>query len=245
MGVRGTDVARGAADLVLTDDNFASIVHAVEEGRRQVDNLRKFVRYLLCSNLGEAAAIVANVLLGGPLILLPVQILWINLVTDGVTAVALALEPLETDAMRRPPRPVREPLLDRSGWLLVVGVGSFIGLAALALFQTALGDPGGEARARTLAFTGLVAMEKVAVLGFRALHAPLPAVGFFSNPWLLAALVSMLALQVAAVQTPWLGGLLHTAPLAPADWLLVAAVSIPALLLIEAVKWSAWRRRQA
>jgi Ca2+-transporting ATPase len=242
MGVRGTDVARGAADMVLTDDNFASIVHAVEEGRRQVDNLRKFVRYLLCSNLGEATAIVANVLLGGPLILLPVQILWINLVTDGVTAVALALEPLEKGAMRRPPRPVREPLLDRSGWLLVVGVGGFIGLAALVLFQTALGDPGGEARARTLAFTGLVAMEKLAVLGFRALHAPLHAVGFFSNPWLLVALVSMLALQVAAVQTPWLGGLLHTAPLAPADWLLVAAVSVPALLVIEGVKWRASRR---
>jgi Ca2+-transporting ATPase len=243
MGLRGTDVARGAADLVLTDDNFASIVHAVEEGRRQVDNLRKFVRYLLCSNLGEATAIVANVLLGGPLILLPVQILWINLVTDGVTAVALALEPLEAGAMRRPPRPVREPLLDRGGWILVIGVGAWIGLAALALFQSALGDPGGEARARTLAFAGLVAMEKVAVLGFRALRAPLGAVGVASNPWLLAALASMLALQVAAVQTPWLASLLHTVPLALADWLLIAALSLPALLVIEGLKWRAWRRR--
>jgi Ca2+-transporting ATPase len=243
MGMRGTDVARGAADMVLTDDNFASIVHAVEEGRRQVDNLRKFVRYLLCSNLGEATAIVANVLLGGPLILLPVQILWVNLITDGVTAVALALEPLEAGAMQRPPRPVREPLLDRGGWLLVVGLGGWIGLAALVLFQQALGDPAGEVHARTLAFTGLVAMEKVAVLGFRALRAPLGAVGFWSNPWLLAALAGMLSLQVAAVHVPWLQRILHTAPLAPADWLLIAALSLPGLLVIEGAKWVAWRRR--
>jgi Ca2+-transporting ATPase len=217
MGIRGTEVARGASDMVLTDDNFASIVHAVEEGRRQVDNLGKFVRYLLCSNLGEATAIVANVMLGGPLILFPVQILWINLVTDGVTAVALALEPAEAGSMQRPPRPAREPLLDRRGWLWIVGIGGWIGLAALALFQLHLGDADGELRARTLAFTGLIVMEKVAVLGFRALRAPLGVIGWTSNPWLLAAIASMLALQVAAVHVPWLGSLLHTTPLAATD----------------------------
>jgi Ca2+-transporting ATPase len=241
MGIRGTDVARGAADMVLTDDNFASIVHAVEAGRRQVDNLRKFVRYLLSANLGEATAIIANVLLGGPLILLPVQILWINLVTDGVTAVALALEPLEAGAMRRPPRPVREPLLDRRGWLAVLGIGGWIGLAVLVLFQQAL-DGGDEARARTLAFTGLVVLEKAAVLGFRSLHAPLSVVGWGSNPWLLAAIASMLALQAAAVHVPWLGALLHTTPLSPRDWLLLVALALPAPILGEAWKRATWRR---
>ena len=103
MGIRGTDVARSAADLILMDDNFRSIVAAVEEGRRQFDNIRKFVRYILSAHLGEVLAILANILLGGPLILLPVQILWMNLVTDGMTAIALGLEPGERDNMRRPP----------------------------------------------------------------------------------------------------------------------------------------------
>jgi Ca2+-transporting ATPase len=245
MGVRGTEVARASSDMVLTDDNFASIVHAVEEGRRQVDNLGKFVRYLLCSNLGEATAIVANVLLGGPLFLFPVQILWINLVTDGVTAVALALEPVEAGTMRRPPRPAREPLVDRRGWLWIVGLGGWIGLATLVLFQLHLGDADGEVRARTLAFTGLIVMEKFAVLGFRALHAPLGVIGWASNPWLLAAIGSMLALQVAAVHTPWLGALLHTTPLAATDWLLLVAIALPAPVVLEVWKRLAWRRRRA
>jgi Ca2+-transporting ATPase len=210
-----------------------------------VDNLGKFVRYLLCSNLGEATAIVANVLLGGPLFLFPVQILWINLVTDGVTAVALALEPLEHGAMQRPPRPAREPLVDRRGWLWIVAIGGWIGIATLALFQLHLDAPGGEARARTLAFTGLVVMEKFAVLGFRALRAPLGVVGLASNPWLLVAIASMLALQVAAVHTPWLGALLHTVPLAPADWLLLLALALPAPLVLELGKRIAWARRGA
>jgi Ca2+-transporting ATPase len=241
MGVRGTDVARGAADMVLLDDDFASIVHAVEEGRRQVDNLQKFVRYLLSANLGEAAAIIANVLLGGPLILLPVQILWINLVTDGVTAVALALEPLEAGAMRRAPRPVRQPLVDRRGWLQVLAIGGWIAVAVLVLFHQAL-DAGDEVRARTLAFTGLVVLEKAAVLGFRSLSAPLSAVGWASNPWLLAAIASMLGLQAAAVHLPWLGALLHTTPLSASDWLLLLVLALPALVLSEAWKRAAWRR---
>jgi Ca2+-transporting ATPase len=115
MGLRGTDVAKGASDMILTDDNFASIIGAVEEGRRQYDNIQKFVRYLLSSNTGEVLAILVNILLGGPLILLPVQILWMNLVTDGMTAVALGLEPVEKDTMHRPPRAVQETILDRGG----------------------------------------------------------------------------------------------------------------------------------
>ena len=123
MGIRGTEVAKGASDMVLTDDNFASIVSAVEEGRRQYDNIQKFVRYLLSSNTGEVTAIFINILLGGPLILLPVQILWMNLVTDGVTSVALGLEPVEPGIMQRPPRDQRDPILDRRGILTILGLG--------------------------------------------------------------------------------------------------------------------------
>jgi Ca2+-transporting ATPase len=134
MGLRGTDVAKGAADLVLTDDNFASIIGAVEEGRRQYDNIQKFVRYLLSSNIGEVVAIFINILLGGPLILLPVQILWMNLVTDGLTAVALGLEPAERDIMRRPPRDPRAAILASGGVLTVLRLGGYIGLVTLGSF---------------------------------------------------------------------------------------------------------------
>jgi Ca2+-transporting ATPase len=116
---------------------------------------------------------------------------------------------------------------------------------ALALFWLHLDAAGGEARARTLAFSGLVVLEKVAVLGFRALRAPLSAVGFFSNPWLLAAIVSMLGLQVAAVHWPPLGALLHTTPLAATDWLLLFALALPALCVLEGWKLLAWRRAAA
>ena len=104
MGKRGTDVARDAADLVLLDDNFATIVRAIREGRRQFENVRKFVRYMLSSNAGEVLALLANILIGGPLIFLATQILWMNLITDGITAVALGLEKATPDTMERPPR---------------------------------------------------------------------------------------------------------------------------------------------
>ncbi len=119
MGLRGTDVARGASDMVLTDDNFSSIIGAIEEGRRQYDNTQKFFRYLLSSNAGEVLAIFTSILLRGPLILIPVQILWMNLITDGLSAVALGVEPAEADVMRRPPRDTRAAVLDRRGLGLI------------------------------------------------------------------------------------------------------------------------------
>jgi len=127
MGKRGTDVAKGAADMILLDDNFASIINAVWEGRRQYDNIKKFVTYLLSSNTGEVIAIFVNILIWGPLILLPVQILWMNLVTDGMTAVALGLEPAEKGLMERPPRAVNAPFLQLRGIVMIVLLGGYIG----------------------------------------------------------------------------------------------------------------------
>ena len=135
MGKKGTDVAKSAADIVLTDDNFVSIVNAVKEGRREYDNIQKFVQYLLASNSGEVIAIFVNILLGGPLILIPVQILWMNLVTDGMTAVALGVEPAEKGIMKRPPRGVDEPILDRYGMIMIALLGGYVGLATLWLFH--------------------------------------------------------------------------------------------------------------
>ncbi|MEP1646915.1 HAD-IC family P-type ATPase, partial [Rhodopirellula bahusiensis] len=242
MGKRGTDVAKGAADIVLTDDNFSSIIGAVEEGRRQYDNIQKFVRYLLSSNTGEVVAIFLNILIGGPLLFLPVQILWMNLVTDGLTAVALGLEPAEKDTMHRPPRRPDEPVLTKSGMAMIAAMGTYVGLASLWLFHHYLddSDPSSIATAQTVAFTGIIVVEKINVLNFRSLSAPIWTIGFWSNPWVLVAIASTISLQVAAVYVPAMQSILHTVPLSLADWGLIVVVSLPVFVLVECIKAIGW-----
>ena len=244
MGQRGTDVAKGAADMILLDDNFASIINAVREGRRQYDNIKKFVTYLLSSNTGEVIAIFVNILLGGPLILLPVQILWMNLVTDGMTAVALGLEPAEKGLMERPPRAVNAPFLQLRGVVMIVLLGGYIGGGTLWLFQHYLnsGLPEHEAvaLAQTVAFTGIIILEKMNVFNYRSLHAPMPVIGFFSNPWVLGAWTLTVAAQVAAVYVPFLQEALHTVPLRWEDWLLIFEVAVPIFVVVELYKAFEW-----
>jgi Ca2+-transporting ATPase len=242
MGLRGTDVAKGASDMILTDDNFASIIGAVGEGRRQYDNIQKFIRYLLSSNTGEVIAIFINILLNAPLILLPVQILWMNLVTDGLTALALGVEPAEEGIMDRPPRPPDAPILSRRGLIQIVGFGAYIGAATLFLFHFyRLGLDRGIAEAQTMAFTGMVLLEHMNVFNFRALHAPMRVVGFFSNPWLLGAWSATIGLQVAVVYVPFLQNAFNTVPLGLEDWLWILAVSLPVFFIGEVVKAVEWR----
>jgi len=245
MGLRGTDVAKGASDIVLMDDNFASIVAAIEEGRRQYDNIRKFVRYLLSSNTGEVLAIFANVVLGGPLILLPVQILWMNLVTDGMTAVALGLEPAERSIMRRPPRAPEEPILDRTGIAIVLALGLYIATATLWIFWSYLssGRPEDAILAQTIAFTGIIVLEKANVFNFRVLEEPLFRVGPFSNPWVIVAWLGTMGLQVAAVYVPFLQDALHTVPLGLRDWGFISLFAVPVFLVPELWKWRISRMR--
>ncbi len=234
MGKRGTDVAQSAADMLLTDDNFASIIGGVEEGRRQYDNIQKFVRYLLTSNTGEVIAIALGLLLGGPLILLPVQILWMNLVTDGLSALALGLEPAEPNLMQRQPLKPREPILSRRQLYLILLYGSYLGLATLFLFNRFADN---LVLAQTVAFTGLVVLEKVNVFNFRSLRDPLPKIGFFSNPWLLLAVLFTLGLQIAAVYLPVLQRALHTTALTWAEWRLILLVALPLFIVPEGIKW--------
>jgi Ca2+-transporting ATPase len=244
MGLRGTDVAKGASDLVLTDDNFASIVGAIEEGRRQWDNIQKFVRYLLSSNMGEVTAIFVNTLLGGPLILLPVQILWINLVTDGVTAVALGLEPAGKNVLRRPPRPIDQPILGRAGVWMVLAFGGYLGFGTLWLFHHYLFGHRHPTLAMTMAFCGLVILEKVNVFNFRSLSEPLGAIGYASNRALLVAWTAMVGLQIAAVYVPFLQRVLHTLPLSWRDWAVIILFALPVVVVPELVKWLRWRRAE-
>ncbi|KUL01696.1 MAG: ATPase, P-type (Transporting), HAD superfamily, subfamily IC [Methanoculleus marisnigri] len=234
MGIKGTDVARESSDMVLVDDNFASIVAGVEEGRREYDNIARFTRYLLSSNIGELVAIVGGLLLGLPLILIPIQILWINLITDGVTAIALGLEPAEQDVMQRRPRDPGESILTKDAYLVVLILGAWLGLLTIYVFS-GLYEVDLD-RARTMAFTGLIIFELYNVLNFRSFRFPLHRIGFFSNPTLLLAILGSLALQALVVYVPILQTVLGTAPLTPGDWGLLALLGLPVLLAGEVYK---------
>ena len=234
MGQRGTDVAKDASDLVLLDDNFATIVAAISEGRRQWDNLRKFVRYLLASNTGEVIAIVVNLALGGPLIFLATQILWMNLVTDGVTAVSLGLEKEEPGLLDRPPRAPNAPVLGLRGMLVILCFGLYTSGAALWLFSQYQAD--GVDLARTVAFTGMVVFEKASVFAFRTLWAPLSRVGWLTNRWLILALVTMLGLQALAVYWGPLQLLLRTVPMSLEQWGVILLLALPLVIVPEVAK---------
>ncbi|MEO0752127.1 MAG: cation-transporting P-type ATPase [Pseudomonadota bacterium] len=242
MGIRGTDVARDASDLVLLDDNFATIVRAIAEGRRQFANVQKFVRYLLSSNAGEVIALVVNIAIGGPLVFLATQILWMNLVTDGVTAVALGLEKSEPDQMKQPPRDKHTPILGVGGIVTIVMLGTYTGLSSLWIFFHLM-DQGLEV-ARTTAFTAMVVFEKVSVFAFRSLHLPGWRIGWLSNPFLLAALAVTLGAQVLAVYWAPLQTLLRTAPIGLDEWLLMAAFAVPIIVIPEVLKSVRMRRQR-
>ncbi|WP_417497922.1 cation-translocating P-type ATPase [Maricaulis sp.] len=236
MGIRGTDAAKDAAEMVLMDDNFATIIGAVEEGRRQYANIRKFVRYLLSSNMAELIAIGAALLMGWPLILLPVQVLWMNLVTDGPTALALGIERADRDLMRHPPAAADAAVVSRGGLVVVILLASYMGLASLWLFQDALARGESLLYAQTLVFTGLIVFEKTNVLNFRSLDRPLALIGLFSNPWLLLAIAVSIALQLGAVYWPPLQLVLHSVPLDGAAWQRILLLAVPILLVPELVK---------
>jgi P-type Ca2+ transporter type 2C len=235
MGIRGTDVSKSAADMILLDDNFNSIVEAIEEGRRQFDNIQKFIRYLLSSNLGELLAISLNIFWGGPLILLPVQILWMNLITDSVTAVTLGLEPKEPGIMKRPPRPSGQKVLGKKAIIMIALLGGYLGPATLGLYHYYEYIGRGEV-AQTVAFMAIVVHQKINVLNYRSLDCSLFKLNFFSNKYLLVAIVFSIALQVSTTVIPFFQNFLHTTPLELKDWGLIVLVGLPVLLLGEIYK---------
>jgi Ca2+-transporting ATPase len=234
MGVTGTDVAKEAADMVLLDDDFATIVAAVEEGRVIYDNLRRFVKYLVTTNSAEVLVMLLAPVLGMPLPLLPLQILWINLVTDGPTSLTLALEPGESGVMERPPRAASESLLDRRVGAHAVWVGLL--MAALALgsgwWYWSAGDPAW----RTVLFTTLTLAQLGHVLVVRSETRSLFSMGLRSNPWLSAAVFGTVALQLAAVYAAPLNALLSTRPLHAHDLAVVGALGSVVFWAVELEK---------
>ncbi|GAB3656134.1 cation-translocating P-type ATPase [Ramlibacter alkalitolerans] len=241
MGRGGTDVARGASSLVLLDDNFATIAASVREGRRIYDNIRKFVRYALTGNAGEIGVIFLAPLLGLPLPLLPIHILWINLVTDGLPGLALAAEPAERNVMQRPPRPPAESLLARGLWQQVLVAGLL--LAGLCLGVQAWALHVGDAHWQTMVFTVLTFGQLALVLGLRSEATPLWRLGLFSNVPLLLAVLLSVVLQLATVYVPWLNPVFRTQPLTAMElgWCLALAALVWAA--VEAGK--AWCGRPA
>ncbi len=224
MGITGTDVAKEAADMILTDDNFASIVNAVEEGRGIFDNIRKFVNYLLSSNLGEVATILFASLLQMPLPLTAIQLLWINLITDGLPATALGLDPAAKDIMKRKPRPAKENILSQELRRDVIIFGILIGLGTIVLFWLYQKSP--LEKAQTMVFTSLVVFEVVRLYMIRSNY----KIGIFSNKWLVLAVIGSLLLQLAAIYTP-LNVIFKTIPLELADWGVIILVSLILLLM--------------
>lgn len=243
MGITGTDVSKEAADMVLLDDNFASIVAAVEEGRVIYDNIRKFIRYILATNSGEIWLMLASPFFGMPLPLLPLQILWMNLVTDGLPALALGLEPPESDTMRRPPRLPNESLFARGlGWH-TVWVGFLMGLLSLAMgyeFWHAH-DP----RWQTMVFTTLTLSQMAHVLAIRSERRSLLTIGLLSNKPLLGAVSLTVVLQLGIVYLSSLQSIFKTVALPFPDLILTVVVSSIIFWSVELEKWGKRRRTNA
>jgi Ca2+-transporting ATPase len=258
MGITGTDVSKAAADMVLADDNFASIVAAVEEGRAIFANIRKFLRYLLSSNIGEVLTMFFGVLLAGPigldaggdavvLPLLATQILWINLVTDGPPALALGLDPPDAGLMRLPPRPVGEGVITARMWRGILFVGVIMATGTLLVLDASLPGgfvPGvGDVRhGQTMAFTTLMLFQIFNVLNARS-DEDSAFVGLFTNGWLWTAIGGSVALQVLVLSVPFLQQAFGTTALSGADWLLCVVAASSVLWLREASKAVARARR--
>ena len=237
MGITGTDVTKEASDMVLTDDNFASIVNAVEEGRTIFDNIQKFVHYLLATNAGEVLLMFFAVLVGWPAPLLAIQILWINLVTDALPALALGVEPPEPDVMRRPPRPPQEPVIRRQRGILILYHGALIAAAAgIAFYLVYRGNEENLSRARTAAFCTVAFAQLFFSFGCRSQRYTMPQLGIFTNRWLFGAIGVSVLLQLAVVTVPFLRPLFKAVPVAAGDWLLIALLALIPVTFIEVAK---------
>ena len=223
MGLTGTDIAKESSEMVLLDDNFSSIVAAVEEGRGIYDNIKKFVNYLLSCNLGEVLLIFFAIIIwkDDPEIivpLIPIQLLWLNIVTDGLPALALGLDPAEKGIMKRTPRNASEQIINKKMFYTVIFVGALIGIASLYLFAVHLPN---LILAQTVAFTSLVIFEIFRLQAIRSNF----NIGMFSNKWLIGAVGTSIALQLAVIYTP-LNAVFRTVPLGLNEWITILEVSV-------------------
>ncbi|PIN78767.1 ATPase, partial [Candidatus Woesearchaeota archaeon CG10_big_fil_rev_8_21_14_0_10_33_12] len=234
MGITGTDVSKEASDIILTDDNFASIVNAIKEGRGIYDNIKKFVEYLLSSNLGEILVIFVAMLIGMPLPLIAIHILWINLATDGLPALALSVDPAEPGIMERKPRKKDSKIFSKNVVLRMMAVGIIMCVGTLALFK--LYDPVNNlVYAQTMAFSTIMMFQMFNVLNCRSEKNSLFKIGIFSNKYLIGAIVISILLQVIVIYTP-LAIFFKTVPLSLVDWIYIILMSSTVLIFGETIK---------
>ncbi len=241
MGAAGTDVAKGAADMILTDDNFSTIVAAVEEGRGIYSNICKAIHYLLSCNLGEIAALFLGTLLDlRPMPLLPVQLLWLNLVTDSLPALALGVEPVEREVMDQPPRSARAGLFDRGFTLRLLWQGLMVGGLTLAAYFLGIGplqSAAGPRGANTMAFAALTLSQLFHAFNVRSEDRSLFHLGVASNPAMNRAFLAGLALQLAVLLLPPLRGVFSVVPMTAGQWLAVLLLAAAPVPVCEGEKW--------
>lgn len=233
MGITGTDVAKEASSLVLLDDNFATIKSAIKEGRNIYENIRKFIRYLLASNVGEILVMLFAMLLALPLPLVPIQILWVNLVTDGLPAMALGLDQAESNVMKRRPRHPKEGVFARGLWWKIISRGFLIGLVTLIAFIIVYKQhPDELIYAQTVAFATLVMAQLIHVFDCRS-ERSIYHRNPFQNLYLVGAVISSVILMLIVIYYPPLQTIFHTVSLAPEEWLLIMGLaSLPTFLLV-------------
>jgi len=243
MGITGTEVAKEASDMVLTDDNFASIEAAVEEGRSVFDNLVKFIAWTIPTNVGEGLVIMAAVFVGATLPILPVQLLWINMTTAVFLGLMLAMEPKEPGLMLRPPRDPSMPILTRTLQYRIALVSAMLLAGAFGFFQWTLAAGGSLAEARTMAVNVFVFGEMFYLFNCRSLTQSMFALGVFSNPWLIAGVLTMTVLQLAFTYLPFMNLAFQSAPIGMQQWLLILGASGAIWSVVGLEKWL--RRRFA
>uniref|UniRef100_UPI0004721346 cation-translocating P-type ATPase n=1 Tax=Paenibacillus sp. 1-18 TaxID=1333846 RepID=UPI0004721346 len=248
MGMTGTDVTKEAAALVLSDDNFSTIVAAIEEGRNIYENIRKFIRYLLASNVGEILTMFFAMMAGLPLPLLPIQILWVNLVTDGLPAMALGVDQPEKDLMEHKPRGAKENIFARRlGWK-IISRGLLIGLCTLAAFWLTLriapDDAGQLVKAQSVAFATLVLAQLIHVFDCRSSRSIFHR-NPFQNSYLVLAVLSSIVLMLVVMYVPMLQPIFKTVPLGLREWALsIVAAGIPTFLMGAGSVWGGRRNRR-
>lgn len=245
MGLTGTEVTKETADMILADDNFATLVAAVEEGRAIFDNIKKYLMYLLSANLGEIMVLTGTFFLGMPLPLAALQILWVNLVTDGLPALALGVDPKAPDIMSRPPRPPGEGVFTPSVIAQMVVTPAYLTLALIPLFHhyfhgylAVIGDPElSLTRAQTMVFVTLIMAELVRAFNCRSDYHSVFTVGLFANRLLIGASLISWGMMAAVVQWPTLARLFHTVPLGWKEWLFAAFLALLLFPVLETTKW--------
>jgi magnesium-transporting ATPase (P-type) len=244
MGKSGTDVARDAADMILTDDNFATIEAAVEEGRGVFDNLTKFFIWTLPTNLGEGLLIMLAIFLGLTLPVTPVQILWINMTTAVLLGLMLAFEPTEAGIMTRPPRDPRQPIVTMEMIWRILLVGAIMAAGGFWIYDHIVESGGDVAQARTVVVNVVVFTELFYLFNCRSLRRSAWAIGFLSNRWVIAGCLAMIVLQMLLTYAPLMNTWFHTAPLTPFQWFKALGVAFAAYALIELLKWAQSLRRR-